>query len=67
MRRGAERSDGRCPARGDVSGAGGAAGLGQELYGEGSSFRQVSGCLQRAEASAAAPALGSPPTRCGVR
>lgn len=33
-----------------------AAGLGQELHGEGSSFRQVSACLQRAEASAAAPA-----------
>lgn len=44
-----------------------AAGLGQELHGEGSSFRQVSGCLQRAEASAAAPALGSPLTRCGIR
>lgn len=44
-----------------------AAGLGQELYGEGSSFRQVSGCLQRAEASAAAPAPGSLPARCGVR
>lgn len=41
------------------------AGLGQELHGEGSSFRQVSGCLRWAEASAAAPALGSPPTRCG--
>lgn len=43
------------------------AGLGQELHGKGSSFRQVSGCLQRAEASAAAPALGSPPIRCGHR
>lgn len=43
-----------------------AAALARELHGEGSPFRQVSGCLQRAEASAAAPALGSPPTRAGA-
>lgn len=43
------------------------AAAGKELHGGGSSFRQVRGCLQRAEASAAVPALGSFPTWCGVR
>lgn len=43
-----------------------AAGLARELRGEGSPFRQVSGCLQQAEASAAAPALGSSPTGAGA-
>lgn len=67
MRRGAERSDGRCPARGDVRGAGGGGRAGTGAARTGQLLQAGERLPARAEASAAAPAPGSPPARCGIR